>query len=505
MRDRFITWGSRDGERRLYTFELEPEGARITRRAVPAAASSEALLQTVLAAWKQHNPVAWPAGTEVDAVGLLASASMVPDGVEVDDRLLVASAARDWPFEVVSARLRKQFADELAELGDVVAGLEAFDEVVFERLKGAWAKVQAEVTNKVLRYEHTHDLKRVSDELFARLKALRRGKDRGARAESKGVKRELAEKLAAAEGRLSAKQDPRKLFGDLKALQREVSEAKLAGPDRRALRKSLDRLFKATKSEIDATGADAGALAQQRARLESRLKGLEGAIQRMRHSVGRDEKDMFYENRRVERAGNQLAQQLGAAKLEMLRGRASGKRAKLDDMLATEAELRRRLDKLAKREAKALAKREARAAERAAARPVASSDGKPAATRRRRSAVAPRTVLDLAAAVSLYEDGDEPKGPPLNRPPSAPPPRGAGAPPESRRRGKPRVPRQLIRDIAAVAAIATPDRPDDSADLAAATPDVAAVARDAAAVISDGPIDARSGEDVAADGEAPAS
>ena len=473
MRDRFITWGHHEGQRRLYSFELEPEDARITRRAVPAADSSEDFLQTVLTAWKQQNPVGWPAGTEVDQTGLLASGTMVPEGVELEDKLLAASAERDWPFEVVSARLRRQFGDELTELGDVIKGLEAFDEVVFERLKGAWAKVQQELTNKVLRYEHTHGLKRTSDELFRRMKELRRGKDREVRAESRGAKRELEEKLATVEGRLAAtvsakqKQDPRALFNDLKALQQELKQAKLAGPDRRALRKRLDKLFKAAKAEIDASGADAGHLSQQRARLEHRLKGLEGAIKRMRHSVDRNEKDIFYENKRVERAGNQLAAQLGAAKLEMLRGRVSGKQAKLDDMLATEADLRKKLDKLVAREAKALAKKEAREAERAAARPVASSDGKPVNLRQRRGVVHPRTVADLAAVVALYEAGDEPQGPPLQRTaaqrsePTGKPPRAqAGERTQARSRG-PRVPRQLIRDVAtSVVLVEAPELPD---------------------------------------------
>ena len=456
MRDRFITWGSSpEGQRRLYSFELEPEDARITRRAIPADGSSEDFLQTFLTAWKQRNPVTWPAGTEVDQTGLLASGTMVPAGVELEDKLLVASAERDWPFEVVSVRLRKQFADELAELGDVIAGLEAFDEVIFERLKGAWAKVQSELANKVLRYEHSHGLKKASDDLFRRMKDLRRGKDREVRAESRGIRRELQEKFEGAEGRLATKQDPRKLFNDLKALQQEVNQAKLAGPDRRSLRKRLDKLFRAAKAEIDASGADASHLNQQRGRLESRLKGLEGAIKRMRHSFDRSEKDVFYEGKRLERAGNQLAAQLGAAKLEMLRETVSGKRAKLDDMLATEAELRRKLDKLAKREATAIAKREAREAERAAARPAASSDGKPTA-KRRRSVVHPRVLVDAAAAIALFEDGDEPKGPPLRRAPARQevPRDGAsdGRTDSSAKRAKsrgPRVPRQLIRDVAA--------------------------------------------------------
>ncbi len=409
MRDRFVTWGTRNGERSLFTFELDAEEAQIIRRVVPPADSTEELLQTILNAWNNHTTVTYPAGTERELVELTASGTIVPPGGDVDDKVRVASAEREWPFDVVSARLRKQFRGELEELADVIHGLEKFEDAVFERLKGAWNKVQTELNNKVLRYEHSHDLRKLSDELFEKIKILRRGKEKEVRSKSKELKKDIRADLKKAQTKLEEQKDLRALFKELQRIQERVNKAPLAREDRNALRRNLDELFKATKSEITATEADASFLTQQRSRLEKRLAGLEHAIKRMKHSVHRDNQDMFYENRRIERAGNQLAEQLGAAKMQMLQERADSKQAKLDDMLATEADLRKKLDKLAQREQKAQAKREAAEAEKASITPIASSTGKPKAKGKRkgRSVFHPQVIKVAATVTAMTQTMEE--------------------------------------------------------------------------------------------------
>lgn len=396
MRDRFVTWGTREGTRRLYTFELDAEEAQIIRREVPPEGSTEDFLQTLLNAWNNRAPISFPAGTVREVIGLTATGTIVPDGAEVEDRVRVASAEREWPFDVVAARMRRQFRGELEEMRDVIGALEDFDEAVFERLKGLWGRVQTELSNKVLRYEHTTDLKKLADQLFGKLQDLRRGLRKQVRSESRERRNAFRERLAGLQKRLEAKENLKGLFEELKRVQGEIAKAKLSGDDRHSLRKSLDQLFKATKNEINTSGADAGALAEQRERLESRLKGLKGAIARMRHSVSRDNKDKFYEGRRQQRAHSQLAEQLAAAKLMMLGDRAESKQTKLDDMLATEAQLEKKLAKLIKREEKALERR--RAAQSPSGAPVASTDGS-SGKRARRGGRNPIAVASAALEV----------------------------------------------------------------------------------------------------------
>ena len=404
MRDRFVTWGTLEESRRLFTFELDADEAQIIRRVVPATASTEELLQTIMNAWNNRTTMPFPEGTSSERIPLQASGTIVPDGADVDDKVRVASAEREWPSDIVSAQLRRQFRAEFEELHDVVGNLTAFDDGIFERLKGVWNKVQSELTNKVLRYEHTHDLRKLSDELFVKMKELRRGKEKAVRSKSKELKKDFREILAGAQKRLEKKENLRGLFNDLKKIQDAVSKGSLSRDDRNGLRKSIDELFKATKSEINATGEDAGVLTEQRVRLEKRLNGLIGAIKRMKHSVHKDNQDIHYENRRIQQAGNQLAEQLGAAKMTMLRERAESKQVKLDDMLATETDLQKRLDKVKKREEKALSKRQEKKAENAV--PVASTDGKvPAAKTRSRNRKRPivtnKMIKDSAAILGM--------------------------------------------------------------------------------------------------------
>ncbi len=403
MRDRFVTWGTLEDSRRLFTFELDADEAQIIRRVVPASASNEELLQTIINAWNNHTTMPFPEGTKTERIPLQASGTIVPDGADVDDKVRIASAEREWPSDIVSAQLRRQFRAEFEELHDVVGNLTAFEEGIFERLKGVWNKVQTELTNKVIRYEHTHELRKLSDELFTKMKELRRGKEKEVRSKSKELKKDFRELLAGAQTRLEKKENLRSLFNDLKKIQDAISKAALSRDDRNSLRKSIDQLFKATKSEINASGEDAGVLTEQRVRLEKRLNGLQGAIKRMKHSVHRDNQDVFYENRRIERAGNQLAEQLGAAKMTMLKERAASKQVKLDDMIATEADLKKRYDKVKKREEKALNKKKEAATNAVA---VASSDGKaPSSKTRKRGRkqiiVTNKMVKDAAAVLGM--------------------------------------------------------------------------------------------------------
>ncbi len=376
MRDRFITWGTSDGARRLFTFELEAEEAHIIRRTLPAADSSEEMMQTVINAWMQHTTIEFPEGTHKERIPFAATGTIVPEGADIEDKVLVASAEREWPFAVLSSLMSRQFRGELEELREAVNLLDAFDDGMYERIKTTWNKIQVEVSNKALLYEHLGPLRTLSDEMFARMKQLRRGERNERQSASKDVKNEYTAELAQAQTQLEEKRDLRKLFNILRNIQDRVNKAALSRSDRDTLRKRLDELFKATKSEMDASGAMAGVLSEKRARLEHRLKGLEGAIGRMRYSMDRDNKDMWYEGKRADRANNQLAEQLAMAKLTMIGDKAKGKAARLDDMLATEATLRKQLDKLIASEERAQAKRKEQAAPKDAALVGSTEDGK---------------------------------------------------------------------------------------------------------------------------------
>lgn len=354
MRDKFVTWGTRSNERCLFTFELDAEEMQITRRSIPTSYSTDDLMKQILNAWTNHTTISFPEGTDKQVIPVSSSEPFTEAGVDYEDKGRIESARLQWPKDISSAQMAKQIKGELSEIADLIEDLTEFDARLFDRLKLIWEKVLNERKEENLLHEHVKKIKKINDGLFEKLKGLRREQRKQLSSESKKIKAALRIKLSEAENELEEKKDLPKLFNKLKKIQAEINSAKLDKGDRNVLRKSIDELFKATKSEIESSGAFSEKISKQRTHLENRLQGLEAAIGRMENSIKRDEKDQFYENKRLKNAGNQLAQQLGQAKLLMINERTNSKQEKLNAMLKTKADLDKKLKKIKAREEKAL-------------------------------------------------------------------------------------------------------------------------------------------------------
>ena len=77
----------------------------------------------------------------------------------------------------------------------------------------------------------------------------------------------------------------------------------------------------------------------------------------MKSSIGKDQEDIKWEQRRIDRSDGQLETQIREAKLLMINQRISSKTVKLEDMLKTQKELLARLEKEKLREEKREAER----------------------------------------------------------------------------------------------------------------------------------------------------
>ena len=423
MRDRFITWGSRDGARRLFVFELDIEDFQIIRREIPEEHSTQEMLQTVINAWNQHTTIHYPEGSSSERIPFSASGTIVPAGAEVEDKVRVASAEREWPAMVLSSAMSRQFSSELEELAETIKNLEDYDENIFERAKSVWTRVQQERTNQALRHDDTENLKVQVDEIFEQLKKLRRGDRKRQNEQSKQIKAEFQARLQAAQSQLEAKKDLQGLFQQLRDIQADLKSAPFRREDPTVLMNRLDELFKATKAERSNSPEEINRIEQQRSQIERRLEGLQKAIARMRNSIKRDQTNANYENRRVERAPTQLAEQLAAAKLMIIHQQSDSKQSVLDDMLATEAMLLKKLEKLAakakksagnKPSNKAKAPNEGGPSGKTGKTPkgkekqgdqVQKSQGEKAT--KARTAFGKRTILDAAAVISIVEQKGE--------------------------------------------------------------------------------------------------
>jgi len=251
---------------------------------------------------------------------------------------------------VLSSKLHDAYKSELEDLREKVNKLTEYDSGLWENLKGFWNKVQTQVQDRNLFRDHANTLRNDTNELFGKLKDLRAVLDEEFRSQSGTFKEEFLGMINTVEARLKENSNLNRLFEDLKGIQKKYRDTKFTREDRNAVWGKLDKAFKAVKEKK--YGPDNAPGNSPDERLNRRLQGLHGAIDKMQRSINRDENDIKFENRRMDQTDGQLELQIRQAKLKMLEERAKSKREKLEDMLKTKAELEKKLAKISKKKAK---------------------------------------------------------------------------------------------------------------------------------------------------------
>ena len=138
----------------------------------------------------------------------------------------------------------------------------------------------------------------------------------------------------------------------------------------------IDLLFKTVKEKKFGNNAINDSSAGER--MTRRYEGLIGAVDKMQDSIDRDIQDLEYQRKRVEQSEGQLEAQLRQAKINMINERVKSKQEKLNEMLATKADVEAKIANLKERDAKkaaadakVAAREEAQAAAVKAEAPVA--------------------------------------------------------------------------------------------------------------------------------------
>ena len=141
-----------------------------------------------------------------------------------------------------------------------------------------------------------------------------------------------------------------RLFEELKNIQRQFKEAKLSREDRSTIWERLDAAFKVVKEKR--FGPQAARDSNPSDRVGRRLNGLVGAIDKMEKSIQRDRDDLEFQQRRIDRADNQLEAQIRVAKIRMIEERIRSKEEKLKDMHSTQEQLKKKVESIKARAAK---------------------------------------------------------------------------------------------------------------------------------------------------------
>jgi DNA repair exonuclease SbcCD ATPase subunit len=349
MKTRLVLWGTdAKDERVLVAIALNAKESKVDIWTFPEQVATETLYNRLINEWRMGREIPFPNMFVQIERPLTLSESVLPEDIKVERPDLVNRAQTEWQFVVLSSKLYNLYDDELTHLKEKVDNLSNFDKALWEELKGFWEKVQSQIHDKNLFRDHARRLKDHTNELFTKLKEKRKQLDDDFKIISKENATLLHDRLSSIEERIEKGLGLQPLFEELKNLQKEYRDIRLTRDDRSKVWNRLDKAFKKIKERRYGPGYKSDYSAMER--LRRRYDGLMSAIDKMQKSIGRDRRDMEFQDRRIEESEGQLEAQIRQAKMKMIEERILSKEAKLEEMLKTKVELDSRIEAERKKE-----------------------------------------------------------------------------------------------------------------------------------------------------------
>ena len=351
MRRKLVLWGTNEkDEKMLVALELVDNENVVMIYTFPESIATEAFYKSMSETWKNDGDVEFPAGYATLERKLSVSDSLLPDEIRVERPDLISRAQAEWHFVVLSSKLYGLYKSELEEFKDKIETLSEYDNKIWEELKTFWGKVQNQVNDRNLFREHAAALRERTNTMFDKLKELKKVLENEFEKKSREYAQKFSAELKEIEDKIEQGLGLNPLFEDLKKLQQKIKNIQFTKEDRKDIWDKIDVAFKAIKEK---RGSQHEANINHAAgRIQKRYEGLLGAIQKMQRSIQIDQKELDFQNKKVEDSDGQLESQLRKAKIRMIEERISSKQEKLDDMLKTKADLEVKLEKEKKKLAK---------------------------------------------------------------------------------------------------------------------------------------------------------
>ncbi len=343
MKNKIVLWGTNAQEEKvLIALELLADDNKVMLYTFPEAIAGEAFVNEMMDKWRSgKEPVPFPEGYNQEERELSVVESLLPDDLRPERTDVILRAQTEWQFVVLSSKLYKMYEQQLNEFRERVQQLGSYDNELFVSLKAFWEKVQEQSRDRNIMREQADHLRDNIDGLFNDLKNLRKKANDEFNSASKGVFEELSETLTAIEQKIEAKGAKFNLiFDELKKLQRKYREARMSNEHRNRLWDRIDNAFKAAKERKFGPSVNEGTVVERHGK---RLEGLSDAVQRMANSIKRDEEDLKFEQRKIERTEGQLEAQIRGAKIKMIEERIASKREKLNEIIRTQEQVEKQI------------------------------------------------------------------------------------------------------------------------------------------------------------------
>ncbi|MEL6656692.1 MAG: hypothetical protein AAFN81_01795 [Bacteroidota bacterium] len=365
MRNKIVLWGTNAADEKiLVALELKIEENKVNIYTFSEAAATDEFYQAMMDNWRNDKEeVAFPEGYETLTRELSITEGLLPDEIKVERGDLIQRAQTEWHFVVLSSKLSQAYRAELQELEERLEGLKDYDKQLWANLKTFWSKVQQQMRDRTLLREHADEIRDRTNKAFDQLKALRSKMDDALRENSKENMARFNEMLEDIEGRIKENKQLGRIFDELKRVQKQIRDVAFTKEHRNKMWQRIDTAFKDVKEKRFGERSSGNTQLQ---RLTSRYNGLLAAIEKMERSIKRDEDDLAFQARKIDRTDGQLEAQIRQAKVQMIEQRVKSKREKYEDMLRTKTQLEAKIEQARKREEQQTAKREKEAARKVA-------------------------------------------------------------------------------------------------------------------------------------------
>ena len=372
MKTKLVLWGKNaQDERVLIALQLRPQENKVDLWTFPETIATEDFSQKMLNEWRNGTKVDFPEGFTHTEKELSITESLLPEDLKVERGDLIQRAQTEWHFMVLSSKLNETYQTELQEIKEKVAQLSEYSGDVWEELKGFWAKVQTQVRERNLFRDHANDLRDGTNELFGKMKELRKSLDKEFQSKSEEHMNMFKTGLGEIKERLEKGLNLNGIFEDLKKMQREFKDTRLSRDHRSSIWEQLDGLFKEVKNKRyggDSNSNSGNSTPSER--LKRRYDGLMSALGKMEQSINRDKRELDFQDRKAGQSGGQLEAQLREAKIMMVKERIRSKEEKLNEMLQTKAELEKRIEVQTEKDARRAEQDKVRAAKAEAAQKI---------------------------------------------------------------------------------------------------------------------------------------
>lgn len=348
MKSRLVLWGTDPDERKvLIGLDLIEEEKQVNIYVIDKDHITAELEEQMHNEWRKGQDIPLPESKKTFDRELTLIDPILPDGYKVEREDLVKRAQTEWHFVILSSKLHRNYKDELDDLKDKIESLKDYDPNIWNNLKGFWDKVQSQIRDRNLFRGHSDQLREQTNQLFSKMKDLRKEMDKAFNEQSKQAYESISSKLNDINSRIEEGLSLHVIFEDLKKLQKEFRDMRMTKDHRNKLYDRINESFKEVKTKRfgDAEGKEKSPLD----RLDKRLNGLINAIKKMEHSIKRDLNEKNKQSDSNHNVFGQLELQLREAKVKMIEERIASKQMKLDDMKKTQVELQNRREKLQER------------------------------------------------------------------------------------------------------------------------------------------------------------